>query len=272
MNIVEIFDINDFRLELYTKFNEVQLQHYFEPNGGVFIAETPMVIERALEREAKPLSFLIEKKAFESQTINDLLSSLETENINIFVAELEVINKLTGFNLTRGVLAAMRRPDFPEIKELLSNAKRVAVLEEVQNPTNVGAIFRSAAALGVDAVILTSGCTDPFYRRAARVSMGTVFQVPWCYLPKHIDINETFHKYGFKTVAMALKDDAISLDNPILKKQEKLAIIFGTEATGITDDTIKNSDFTTIIPMHHDVDSLNVAAASAVTFWELCRN
>ena len=269
METFRIDDINDSRVELFTKYNEAQLYHYFEPNGGVFIAETPEVIKRALDRGAEPIAFLVEEKAFESQVVKNLLDGLD-DSVQVFVAPLQVINKITGFNLTRGVLAACRRPNLPEPKELLSQAKRVAILEDVMNPTNVGAIFRSAAALGVDGVILTHPSADPFYRRAARVSMGTVFQVPWTYFLKDSDYVETLHENGFKIVSMALKDNAISLSEPQLKTEEKLAIIFGTESTGIKDSTIEKSDYVTIIPMYNQVDSLNVAAASAVTFWELC--
>ena len=196
---------------------------------------------------------------------------MASEEVDIFVARLEVINKITGFNLTRGVIAAFKRPSLPNVRELLLASRRVAILEDVMNPTNVGAIFRSAAALGVDAIFLTSASADPFYRRAARVAMGTVFQVPWTYFDKDSDYVLTLKEAGYAVVSMALKEDAISLSAEVLKEQEKLAVIFGTESTGIKQKTIDNSDFVAIIPMHHDVDSLNVAAASAVTFWELCK-
>ena len=269
MEVIIINDLNDKRVELYTSYNEVQLLHLYEPNGGVFIAETPMVISRAIERGARPISFLIEEKSFDSDVVRELLKPFEAEDIQVFVAELSVINQLTGFNLTRGVLAVMERPSLPEPEELFANANCIAVLEDVMNPTNVGAIFRSAAALGVDGIILTTNCTDPFYRRAARVAMGTVFQVPWTYFPKDADINQALHKAGFKTAALALKEDAISLSDDRLKACDKLAVIFGTESTGIKQSTIDSCDYTVIIPMQNQVDSLNVAAASAVTFWEL---
>lgn len=270
MRDIRIDNIEDERVELFTKYNEAQLYHYFEPNGGVFIAETPEVIKRALDRGAEPFAFLVEEKAYESDVVQNLLAPI-SEDVDVFVAPLNVINNITGFNLTRGVLAACKRPALPEPAELLADAKRVAILEDVMNPTNVGAIFRSAAALGVDAVLLTHPSADPFYRRAARVSMGTVFQVPWTYFVKDSDYMETLHQAGFSVVSMALKENAIPLSAPELKAPEKLAVIFGTESTGIKDETIAKSDFVSIIPMHNEVDSLNVAAASAVTFWELCK-
>lgn len=268
--MIRIESLEDSRVDIFTKYNEAQLYHYFEPNGGAFIAETPEVIKRALAMGAQPLAFLVEEKAYESDVVQELLSGVDSD-VDVFVAELEVINKITGFNLTRGVLAACRRPALPQISNLLQSAKRIAILEDVMNPTNVGAIFRSAAALGVDGIVLTHDSADPFYRRAARVAMGTVFQVPWTYFEKGSDYVATLKENGFSVVSMALKDNAISLDAPILKEQEKLAVVFGTESTGIKQETIDASDFVTIIPMHHGVDSLNVAAASAVTFWELCR-
>ena len=268
--MIKIDSIDDSRVDIFTKYNEAQLYHYFEPKPGVFIAETPEVIKRALDRGAEPIAFLVEEKAYESEVVTELLSHVD-DDVDIFVAELNVINKITGFNLTRGVLAACRRPSLPDVNSLLQSSKRIAILEDVMNPTNVGAIFRSAAALGVDGIILTHDSADPFYRRAARVAMGTVFQVPWTYFDKGSDYVSVLHKNGFAVVSMALKDNAISLADPVLKKQEKLAVIFGTESTGIKQETIDASDFVTIIPMHHGVDSLNVAAASAVTFWELCK-
>lgn len=269
MEVITIDDINDERVELFTKYNEAQLYHYFEPKGGVFIAETPEVIKRALDRGAEALAFLVEEKAFETEVVQKLFENID-DSVKIFNAPLNVINNITGFNLTRGVLAACRRPTLPEPAELLGKVSRVAILEDVMNPTNVGAIFRSAAALGVEAVFLTHPSADPFYRRAARVSMGTVFQVPWTYFLKGSDYVETLHQAGFTVVSMALNDNAIPLSAPEIKQHDKLAIIFGTESTGIKDDTISKSDYVTIIPMYNEVDSLNVAAASAVTFWELC--
>lgn len=269
-DMIKIESIDDSRVDIFTKYNEAQLYHYYEPNGGVFIAETPEVIKRALARGAEPIAFLVEEKAYESQVVHELLSDI-SDDVEVFVAELNVINKITGFNLTRGVLVACKRPSLPSVSEILQTSKRVAILEDVMNPTNVGAIFRSAAALGVDGIILTHDSADPFYRRAARVAMGTVFQVPWTYFDKGSDYVAALKGDGFTVVSMALKDNAISLAEPVLKEQEKLAIVFGTESTGIKQETIDASDFVTIIPMYHGVDSLNVAAASAVTFWELCK-
>ena len=269
-DMIKIESIDDSRVDIFTKYNEAQLYHYYEPNGGVFIAETPEVIKRALARGAEPIAFLVEEKAYESQVVHELLSDI-SDDVEVFVAELNVINKITGFNLTRGVLAACKRPSLPSVSEILQTSKRVAILEDVMNPTNVGAIFRSAAALGVDGIILTHDSADPFYRRAARVAMGTVFQVPWTYFDKGSDYVAALKGDGFAIVSMALKDNAISLAEPVLKEQERLAIVFGTESTGIKQETIDASDFVTIIPMYHGVDSLNVAAASAVTFWELCK-
>ena len=269
--MIRIDNIEDKRVDIFTKYNEAQLYHYFEPNGGVFIAETPEVIKRAFSRGTEPLAFFVEEKAYESEVVQELLS-MASDDVDVFVAKLEVINNITGFNLTRGVIAAFKRPSLPDVRELLSASKRIAILEDVMNPTNVGAIFRSAAALGVDAVFLTYASSDPFYRRAARVAMGTVFQVPWTYFDKDSDYVSLLKEEGYSVVSMALKDNAIPLSDPVLKEQEKLAVIFGTESTGIKQETIDNSDFVTIIPMHHNVDSLNVAAACAVTFWELCKN
>ncbi|MCF0131759.1 MAG: RNA methyltransferase [Pseudobutyrivibrio sp.] len=263
----KITDFNDSALDIYARYNEAQLLHYYEPNGGLFIAETPMVIERALDRGCEPVSFLIEEKAVDTNAA-ELIK--RCGDIPVYTGSLQVLNQLTGFNLTRGVLCAMRRPKPIEFRDLLeSGIKRIAVLEEVMNPTNVGAIFRSAAALGMEAVVLTSGSSDPFYRRAARVSMGTVFQIPWCMVDMELDWMGQLKKYGFTTAAMALKDNCVDIDNAGIKSSEKLAIILGTEATGLTDRTIDASDYVVKIPMSAGVDSLNVAAASAVAFWAI---
>lgn len=271
MNVINIEDITDERVSIFTEYNEAQLYHFFEPNGGVFIAETPNVIIRAIDRGCEPMAFLVEEKAFNSEVVQNLLAECpQVDNLDVFVAKLQVINKITGFNLTRGVLAAFRRPTLPTVEELLNSSSKVAILEDVMNPTNVGAIFRSAAALGVDGIFLTHNSADPFYRRAARVAMGTSFQVPWTYFDKGSDYVEKLHEAGYKVISMALRENAIPLSSDQLKGHDRIAIIFGTESTGIKDETLDKSDFITIIPMHHDVDSLNVAAASAVTFWELC--
>lgn len=269
--IIRITDFNAPELDVYARLSEVQLLHYHEPDLGMFIAESPNVIERALNSEYEPISFLAETKEIEGE--NRKLTE-RCGNVPVYTAEFDVLTKLTGFKLTRGLLCAMRRKRLPGAEELCAGAKRIAVLENVMNPTNVGAIFRSAAALNMDAVLLTPGCSDPLYRRAARVSMGTVFQIPWTFLDEKTEAwprqgMEILKKLGFQTAAMALKDDSRSIDDPELKQAEKLAVILGTEGEGLTDKTIEACDYTVRIPMAHGVDSLNVAAASAVAFWEL---
>ncbi|MBR5967390.1 MAG: RNA methyltransferase [Lachnospiraceae bacterium] len=284
MDIIRITDLHDSRLEMYTELNEVQLKRFYEPAGGVFIAETELVISRALEKGCRPISFLVEEKCFESGMLDTLLKAAgpypwycdtdaaETfSKLPVFVAPLDVIHELTGYNLTRGVLCAMERPKPLEPEGLLEYGSRVCVLEDVMNPTNVGAIFRSAAALGIDAVLLTAACSDPLYRRAARVSMGTVFALPFAFFDKRTDYMAVLKKTGYTIVSMALTEDAIPLSSPLLKDHDRLAVIFGTESTGIKKETLAASDHIAIIPMWNGVDSLNVAAASAVTFWELCR-
>lgn len=270
-NIIEITDFEAPELDVYARLTEVQLLNRHEPNKGLFIAESPKVIERALDAGCIPVSFLIERKHIEGEARHILA---RCSNIPVYTAEFEVLTKLTGFQLTRGMLCAMRRPQLPNVKELCENAKRIAVLENVMNPTNVGAIFRSAAALNMDAVLLMQPCSNPLYRRAIRVSMGTVFQVPWTYLENEsADDSESgityLQKLGFKTAAMALSDDSITIDDPKLIAEEKLAIVLGTEGDGLAPNTISNCDYTVRIPMSHGVDSLNVAAASAVAFWQL---
>ncbi len=267
--IYQIEDIEDERVSVFTKFSEPQLLHYHEPKPGLFIAETPMVIERAFKSGATPVSFLIEKGQYESEAVQNILKLL-AEDVEIMLAELSVIKNITGYNLTRGMLAAFRRPELPEVKTLLANATNVAVLEDVMNPTNVGAIFRSAAALGVDAILLTAGASDPYYRRAARVSVGTVFQVPWTYIPKDVNVAELLHEEGFSAISMALEKDAVPLNDPNLARAKRRAVVFGTEGTGIKRETLEKSDHIAVIPMHNGVDSLNVAASSAIAFWELC--
>ncbi len=266
MNIVKVNDLNIPELQFYSAVSENNLLHYYEPAPGLFVAESPNVIQRALEGGYEPVSFLVEESQRKGQT-EEMLSGYD--DIPIFTVDHEVLQKITGYPMTRGILALLKRKKMPNPSELIRDKKRVAVLEDVMNPTNVGAIFRSAAALGVDAVLLTKGCSDPLYRRASRVSMGTVFQVPWTWLPEenwiHLLKNEEF-----KTVAMALKEDSYSLDDPALLQPEKLAVILGTEGTGLRSSTIDACDMTVMIPMTHNVDSLNVAAASAVAFWQLC--
>lgn len=281
-NIIEITDLNIPELDVYARLSEVQLLRYYEPDLGIFICESPKVIDRALNAGYLPLSILIEDTEQKGEALNTIQ---RCGDIPIYTANHETLSQLTGFNLTRGMLCAMRRKALPSVEEVVKNARRIAVLEDVVNPTNVGAIFRSAAALNMDAVLLTSACSNPLYRRAARVSMGTVFQIPWTYLPSYdfgTNKNTTeeasfssganiqlLQKLGFKTVAFALRDDSISIDDPKLCAEEKLAIILGTEGEGLADSTISNSDYTVKIPMSHDVDSLNVAAASAIAFWQL---
>lgn len=277
MNIVEIKDLDIPELDIYARMSENQLAHIYEPDKGLFIAESPNVIERALAAGYEPVSILIEKKQLDMGL--DGIMAVCGE-IPVYTAEYNVLTKLTGFALTRGLLCAMRRRDLPTLEEVCKNAHRVAVLENVMNPTNVGAIFRSAAALGMDAVLLTSGCSDPLYRRSARVSMGTVFQIPWTYIDdltskENAPVGEKkngidrLRKLGFKTASMALRKDTIDIGDPRLKAIDKLAVILGTEGEGLKDETIDASDHTIKIPMYHGVDSLNVAAASAVAFWEL---
>ena len=266
-------EIKDFaapELDVYARTSEVQLLRYYEPEPGVFIAESPKVIERALHAGYQPISFLVEHKDLEREA-GEILKKYP--DVPVYTAEYEILVKLTGFALTRGMLCAMRRNPLPLAEEICRNASRIAVLENVVNPTNIGAIFRSAAALHMDAVLLTSGCSDPLYRRAARVSMGTVFQIPWTYFDKKTawpgEGMQLLKNMGFKTAAMALRDDSVGIDNQTLQAEEKLAIVLGTEGDGLSSQTIADCDYTVKIPMSHGVDSLNVAAASAVAFWEL---
>ena len=269
-NIIEITDFNDSKLDVYARLTEAQLLNKDKPEDGLFIAESPKVIERALNAGYEPVSILIEKKHIEGEG-KDILACCE--GVPVYTAEYEILVKLTGFALTRGMLCAMRRRELPSVEEVCKGAKRIAILEDVMNPTNIGAIFRSAAALNMDAVLLTGGCSNPFYRRASRVSMGTVFQIPWTFINKEMswpeEGMECLKKMGFKTAAMALEEDSVSIDNEELMNEDKLAIILGTEGDGLATKTIADCDYTVMIPMAHGVDSLNVAAASAVAFWQL---
>ncbi len=271
-NIIEINDITAPELDVYARTSKVQLLRYYEPEPGLFIAESPKVIERALNAGYEPLSFLVEHKDLEAEAKQILERYPE---IPVYTAEYDVLVGMTGYALARGMLCAMKRRRLPSVEEICQNTSRIAILENVVNPTNIGAIFRSAAALHMDAVLLTSGCSDPLYRRAARVSMGTVFQIPWTYFDKKSSWPEegmkSIQNLGFKTVAMALRDDSFSIDDPKLLAEEKLAIVLGTEGDGLASQTIADCDYTVKIPMSHGVDSLNVAAASAVAFWELGR-
>lgn len=269
-NQIEITDFTAPELDVYARIPEVQLLRFYEPKPGLFIAESPKVIQRAVNAGYQPISFLVQYKDLEKEG-KELLQRFP--GIPVYTADYEVLVKLTGFALTRGMLCAMTRRDLPSVEDICKNARRIAILENVVNPTNIGAIFRSAAALHMDAVLLTPGCCDPLYRRATRVSMGTVFQIPWTYFHKKVSWPEAgmeqLRSLGFKTVAMALRDDSISIDAPALQAEEKLAIILGAEGDGLVDATITSCDYTVKIPMSHEVDSLNVAAASAVAFWEL---
>lgn len=266
--IIEIKDFSAPELDIYARLTENQLVNRAEPENAMFIAESPVVIERALDAGCVPLSFLMEQKHVQGKA-QGLLSRC-AEDIPVYAAALDTLTQLTGFHLTRGMLCAMRRPRLPAVEELCENARRVAVLENVMNPTNIGAIFRSAAALGVDALLLTQAGSDPLYRRAVRVSMGTVFQLPWTYLPGTRPWPELLRELGFKTVAMALRGDSLDIADKRLVAQEKLAIALGTEGDGLASSSISDCDFTARIPMTHGVDSLNVAAASAVAFYQLC--
>ena len=262
--LIEITDFHDPRLDVYARLTEAQLLNRFEPAKGMFIAESPKVIGRALDAGCVPVSFLAERGHVRGEAAEVIE---RCGDIPVFTASLEVLTQLTGFQLTRGMLCAMYRPPLLAAEEILQKVSRVAVLENVMNPTNLGAIFRSAAALGMEAVLLTPGCSDPLYRRSCRVSMGTVFQVPWAYLPENW--TELLHSLGFTTAAMALNDDSVSIDDPVLEQQDKLAVVLGTEGDGLAEATIAACDYTVKIPMYHGVDSLNVAAASAVAFWQL---
>ena len=278
VNIIKIADFSDGALDFYAREKEAQLKHRPAHGRGMFIAESPIVIERALAAGYEPVSFLMEEAHIEKQGQEFIAKYPE---IPIFTAPFDVLTKITGFKLTRGMLCAMYRKELPSIESVCQMARRIAVLENVVNPTNVGAIFRSAAALSMDAVLLTPDCSDPLYRRAIRVSMGTVFQIPWTFIrdsnemrckreviwPKQV-IAE-LKKLGYKTAALALTDDSVSIDDSELMKEEKLAVILGNEGEGLESETIALCDYTVKIPMTHGVDSLNVAAASAVAFWQL---
>lgn len=270
-NIITITNFDAPELDVYARLTEAQLLNREHPEQGLFIAESPKVIERALDAGYVPVSFLVEEKHIEGQA-KDVIA--RCGEVPVYTAPFDVLTRLTGFQLTRGMLCAMRRPALPGVEEVCAGARRIAVLENVMNPTNVGAIFRSAAALNMDAVLLTPACSNPLYRRAIRVSMGTVFQVPWTFIGKDMSQwpypgMEQLKQLGFKTAAMALSDNSISIKDPALTAEEKLAIILGTEGDGLASCTISDCDYTVKIPMSHGVDSLNVAAASAVAFWQL---
>ena len=271
LNIIEITDFTLPELGVFARLTEAQLRNRLEPEKGIFIAESPKVIALALDAGYEPVSLLMERKHI-SGDAKEIIA--RAGDVPVYTAERAVLAELTGFSLTRGVLCAMRRPKLPTAENLCTGARRVAVLEDIVDATNIGAIFRSAAALNIDAVLVSPSCCDPLNRRAVRVSMGTVFQVPWAYIGEQASewpgpgINR-LHKMGFRLAAMALSDEAVSVDDPQLMAEEKLAIIMGTEGTGLSAQTIAGCDYTVCIPMAHDVDSLNVAAASAVAFWQL---
>ncbi|MCI1901134.1 MAG: RNA methyltransferase [Bifidobacteriaceae bacterium] len=283
MNLIHIDDIEDPRLEAYTHLTELQLRNKLEPEKGIFIAESPKVIDRALAAGREPLSFLVEEPWLDG--MKDEFALVDANfgpDVDVYVASPEQLKRITGYRLHRGAISAMRRWKLPSVSEICATARRVAVLENIVDHTNVGAIMRSAAALDVDAVLVTPSCADPLYRRAARVSMGTVFQVPWTRIGGD-DVHawpspsiEELHTLGFTTAAMALTDDSISLDDLVDRLSspssdpqhiEKLAMVFGTEGDGLSQRTIAHTSLTVKIPMGHGVDSLNVASASAVTFW-----
>lgn len=268
-NIIEITDFQTPELDVYARMSEGQLLNRHEPEKGIFIAESPRVIERALDAGCIPISCLVERKHIEGEAKNILQ---RCKDVPVYTAEFEILTQLTGFKLTRGMLCAMQRPRLPEVLQVCEGARRIAILENVVNPTNVGAIFRSAAALGIDGILLTPDCSNPLYRRAIRVSMGTVFQIPWTFFKTDTwpeqGIN-LLRELGFRTAALALRDDSVGIDDPQLRSEKKLALILGTEGDGLASSTIADCDYTVRIPMAHGVDSLNVAAASAVAFWEV---
>ena len=283
LKYITITGLDNENLAIFSQYNEGQLLHYNEPDLGIFIAESPKVNFRALDAGYEPLSLLVEGKTLEGKETSKLIEKLRaltadsSDELPVYIGEMKLLSRITGFNLTRGVLCAMKRRALPNVKELCKDMRRIAVLENVVNPTNVGAIFRSAAALNIDAVLLTSGCSDPLYRRAARVSMGTVFQIPWTYIPSDKGNSgdwpaagmNLLKELGFKTAAMALVERSVNINYPPLLEEPKLAIIFGNEGDGLMEETLKSSDYVIKIPMSHGVDSLNVAASSAVIFWQL---
>lgn len=266
--------LEDDRLDAYLRLTEAQLRNKLEPEKGIFIAESDKVITRALDAGYEPLSLLIPD--FKLKSMMPLVQRVG-EGVPVFTAPLEQIETITGYELTRGILCAMRRKPLPSVEDVVAGAKRIAVLEDITNHTNVGAVFRSAAALNIDAVLVTPGCCDPLYRRAVRVSMGTVFQVPWTRIGQTVQDwpgagMEELRRLGFKTASLALREDSLRIDDPRLAQCEKLALLLGTEGDGLSDSTLAESDYTVIIPMAHNVDSLNVAAASAVAFYAVCEH
>ena len=262
--ITRITDIDDPRVQVFSRLTEAQLRNRLDPSRGVFIAESPKVIRVALDAGYRPLSLLCEEKHIVGDA-KDIVARLQEQQVDIYTGSRELLAGLTGYTLTRGVLCAMHRPAESTLEQVLANAYRVVVIDGVVDATNIGAIFRSAAALGMDAVLVTRSSCDPWNRRAIRVSMGSVFLVPWAWLDDYSQLRNL----GFATCAMALEDRSIGIDDPILHAQDRLAIIMGTEGEGLPDETIKSADYVVKIPMAHGVDSLNVAAAASVAFWEL---
>jgi len=269
--LIPITDLTKEEVRIYHELKEAQLLHYYEPEGGLFIAESPNVIERALAAGYVPVSFLCETSR--AQLAESLLRTYGITEIPVFTAPDAVLMQITGFHLTRGMLAAFKRRPGLSLAEILEGKTRIAVLVDVVNPTNIGAIIRSAAALGIQAVLLSRTCSDPLYRRASRVSVGTCFQIPWTYMNEERpeEINSILHDFGFATASLALREDTLSVDDPVLKKTEKLALLLGNEGYGLPEEVIQTSDHTVKIPMREGVDSLNVAAASAVAFWEISK-
>lgn len=265
-NIIEISSLDAPELEIFSKLTDVQLRNRLDPEKGIFIAESPKVITYALDAGFIPVALLMERKHIAGQAAGIIA---RCEDIPVYTADREVLAQLTGYTLTRGILCAMKRPTPKDAADLCNDATRIAILEGVVDATNIGAIFRSAAALGMDAVLLSPTCCDPLCRRAIRVSMGTVFQIPWGWIGQWPDFLDTLHSQGFTTAAMALEEDSVSVEDPRLQEAQKLAILLGTEGTGLTQETIARCRHTVMIPMYHGVDSLNVAAASAVAFWQL---
>lgn len=268
-NIIEIHDFSDPALDVYARLTENQLLNRADSDNALFVAESPLVIGRALDAGCEPVSFLMERQHTQGKG-REILARC-CQDIPVYTADESVLTQLTGFHLTRGMLCAMRRPKLQSVEDVCRDARRLVVLENVMNPTNIGAIFRSAAALNMDAVLLTEAGSDPLYRRAVRVSMGTVFQIPWTYLPDGWPEPSMgwLRAQGFRTVAMALRDDSVPLNDPRLLAEGRLAIVLGTEGDGLAQATIDACDYTVRIPMSHGVDSLNVAAASAVAFYQL---
>ena len=270
---VEITDFHAPELDIYARLTETQLRSSHGIENSLFIAESPHVIERALDAGCVPESLLMLPKMLDGREKGQEILA-RCGDVPVYVAEEGCLKQLTGFPLTRGVLCAMRRPPLPNAEDLLKSSTRIVILEDVMNPTNLGAIFRSAAAMGMDAILLTPASTDPLYRRCIRVSMGTVFQIPWAWIGEELTDwpgpgMQLLREYGFRTAAMALRDESVSIDHPALLAEEKLAVVLGTEGDGLADRTIADCDYTVKIPMAHGVDSLNVTAAGAVAFWQL---